>query len=212
MGCTCKPLPRTFFLPSPVLVAPALLGKLLIRRWRGRIWRARLVETEAYLGRGDAAAHSAAGPTARNRVLFGEPGHAYLYLIYGMHLCLNVSTLPAGEAGCVLLRAAADAGGGPISGPGRLTRALHIPHSLNGGDLTSAGALFLADDGFRPEEILVSARIGISKAAQLPYRFFLPGQPAVTQPRRPVLQRLQGAAALSPIATAPAQRLYSGIS
>lgn len=185
MGSNCRPLGRRFFNDDPTRVAPALLGKLLIRRWRGREHRLRLVETEAYCGRDDAAAHAAAGRTARNAVLFGEPGRAYVYLIYGMHWCLNVSTLPDGQAGGVLFRAAEEEGAPPLaySGPGRLTRALGITRACNGRDLTQPGPLYLADDGYETPEIIVTARVGIRKAEQLPYRFYLPAHPAVTRPR-----------------------------
>jgi DNA-3-methyladenine glycosylase len=183
MPSTCRPLPRAFFQPSPDLVAPALLGKLLISR-RGPVERRlRLVETEAYLGSGDRAAHAAAGRTARNAVLFGPPGHAYVYFIYGRHYCLNVSTLPDGVAGGVLFRAAEETGLPPraLAGPARLTRALGIDLRLNGCDLTRPGRLFLADDGFRPARIARGPRIGIRRDAHLPLRFFLPGHPAVTR-------------------------------
>ena len=94
-----------FFNRDPRRVARALLGKLLIRKTSRGILAGRIVETEAYLGQGDAAAHAAAGRTARNSVLFGPPGRAYVYFIYGNHYCLNVSCLPNGVPGCVLLRA-----------------------------------------------------------------------------------------------------------
>jgi len=100
-----KPLLRRFFDRDPRVVAQELLGKLLIRRQGSRIMAGRIVETEAYMGVTDAAAHSAAGITTRNAVLFGPPGYAYVYLIYGNHFCLNVSCMPEGDAGCVLFRA-----------------------------------------------------------------------------------------------------------
>jgi DNA-3-methyladenine glycosylase len=98
-------LKAEFFNRDPRRVARALLGKLLIRKTPRGILAGRIVETEAYLGKGDAAAHAAAGKTARNAVLFGPPGHAYVYFIYGNHYCLNVSCLPDGVPGCVLFRA-----------------------------------------------------------------------------------------------------------
>jgi DNA-3-methyladenine glycosylase len=98
-------LKADFFNRDPRRVARALLGKLLVRKTPGGILAGRIVETEAYLGKGDAAAHSAAGRTARNSVLFGPPGHAYVYFIYGNHYCLNVSCLPDGVPGGVLFRA-----------------------------------------------------------------------------------------------------------
>jgi DNA-3-methyladenine glycosylase len=94
-----------FFNRDPRRVARALLGKLLVRKTPRGIVAGRIVETEAYLGKDDAAAHAASGRTARNAVLFGPPGHAYVYFIYGNHYCLNVSCLPDGDPGCVLFRA-----------------------------------------------------------------------------------------------------------
>jgi len=100
-----SPMRREFFGRDPRQLASELLGKVLLRR-HGRQWLAgRIVETEAYLGAGDSAAHAAAGRTSRNEVLFGPPGHAYVYFIYGNHWCLNVSCEPHGKAGCVLIRA-----------------------------------------------------------------------------------------------------------
>src|SRR5579872_7609702 len=96
-----RPLPRSFYARATVEVARDLLGKVI----RHGPVSARIVETEAYLGVGDATAHSARGPTPRTRVIFGPPGHAYVYLIYGMHHCLNIVAEPEGVAGCVLIRA-----------------------------------------------------------------------------------------------------------
>lgn len=191
-GASPRPLPRRFFNRSPEVVARALLGQWLVRR-RGRTTtRARIVETEAYLGTEDAAAHSARGRTARNAVLFGPPGHAYIYLSYGIHWCLNVSTLPAGRAGCVLLRALEPwpgARGDPrrFSGPGKLTRALDVDRRLNGRDLTRPGPLFLAR-GAPPAEVIVTPRVGITRSPYLPLRFYVAGSPAVSGPKRPRLR------------------------
>ena len=100
-----KLLRRAFFNRDPRLVARELLGKLIVRSEGRKPLAGRIVEVEAYLGAGDLAAHAAAGHTARNAVLWGPPGHAYVYFIYGVHYCLNISCLPAGEAGCLLIRA-----------------------------------------------------------------------------------------------------------
>jgi len=157
-----------FFNRDPQRVARALLGKVLVRKTPRGILAGRIVETEAYLGKGDAAAHAAAGKTARNAVLFGPPGHAYVYFIYGNHYCLNVSCLPDGDPGCVLLRALepvagieqmAEARGMEVakgtdhtkisslisslkkisSGPGRMAEALEITRERdNGKSLVSA--------------------------------------------------------------------------
>jgi DNA-3-methyladenine glycosylase len=192
---TKRPLPREFFARDPRRVARALLGKLLIRD-DGRQRRvARIVETEAYLGTGDAAAHAAAGRTARNEVLFGPPGHAYVYFIYGNHHCLNVSCEPAGKAGSVLIRALEPLVGfktmaqvrgdarraGDLvwltSGPGRLAQAFSITRTRdNGRDLTdSHSGLWLAEDGVAAPRVAVTRRIGIVKAAERRLRYIAKG-------------------------------------
>ncbi|MBW4028002.1 MAG: DNA-3-methyladenine glycosylase [Acidobacteria bacterium] len=186
------PLQRDFFLPTPDRVARALLGKLIVRILDGEHLTGRIVETEAYFGLDDPAAHAYAGETARNRILFGPPGHAYVYFIYGMHYCLNASCEPPGHAGCVLIRALEPLSGLATmarlrrqpasrphlltSGPGKLCQALAITRAdSNGSDLTDPNAsLFFADDGFRPAQIAVTPRIGISKAADHPARFVIP--------------------------------------
>src|SRR5205823_9257601 len=100
-----KLLGRSFFNRDPRTVSRQLLGKLSVRKEGRRVLAGRIVEVEAYLGADDAAAHAATGRTPRNEVLFGPPGHAYVYFIYGVHYCLNISCLPEGDAGCVLIRA-----------------------------------------------------------------------------------------------------------
>jgi len=197
-----RPLPRSFFARDPRRVARQLLGKILIRESsRGRL-TARIVELEAYLGAEDPAAHAAAGRTLRNAVLFGPPGHAYVYFIYGNHYCLNVSCEPEGEAGSVLFRALEPLSGieemararnleiqGPrdlpklTSGPGRLGEAFGITRAHdNGCDLTSpASGLWIGDDGYHPRSISQTPRIGITKAAEVPLRYFLPGNQFVSR-------------------------------
>ncbi len=194
-----------FFARDPRRVGPDLLGKLLLRRENDRALAGRIVEVEAYLGRGDPAAHAAAGLTPRNRVLFGPPGHAYVYFIYGNHYCLNVSCLPEGEPGCVLIRALEPVAGIeemahvrgielPLtasaarlrlvaSGPGRLTQALGITRPRdNDKNLTEPSSdLVLADDGFRPAKIAVTPRIGITKAAAEPLRYVIAGNEFVSR-------------------------------
>lgn len=154
-------LSRAFYCRPTVEVARDLLGKVLVCGGR----RGRIVEVEAYLGEGDEAAHSHKGLTARTRVIFGPPGHAYVYLIYGMYHCLNVVVEPEGQAGCVLIRAVEGAG----DGPGKLTRALGITLEHYGADLTR-GALRI-EEGAAPARIEVTPRIGIRKSAELPLRF-----------------------------------------
>jgi len=195
------PLTRAFFARSPRRVARDLLGKILLRDAGQLHLSARVVEVEAYLGINDPAAHAAAGNTARTSVLFGPPGHAYVYFIYGNHYCLNVSCEREGKAGSVLFRALEPLFGmqemarargitlrGPgdlpklTSGPGRLAQAFGITRLRdNGCDLTSpASGLWLAEDGFLPRTIQVTPRIGISKATDQPLRYLLAGNPFVS--------------------------------
>lgn len=201
---------REFFLPAPEIVAPRLLGKLLARRTADGWLAGRIVEVEAYLGphiteTPDPAAHSFRGVTDRNRVMFGPPGHSYVYFIYGAHFCVNITCEPEGLAGCILVRALepvlgrdamAKNRGIPASvpdreltaGPGRLCQALNItrpPH--NGLDLLGpASPLQLRDDGFAVPAVEITTRIGIRHAADLPLRFSIAGHPCVS--RRTVLR------------------------
>jgi DNA-3-methyladenine glycosylase len=193
-------LARDFYLDSPDVVARKLLGKLLVRRIHGEVLAGRIVEAEAYFGVDDPAAHAFAGKTARNAVLFGPPGVAYVYFIYGVHYCLNISCEPEGQAGCVLLRALepvkgqatmarlrglpADAAARLVaSGPGKLCRALGIARAQhNGVDVTEAAAeLRVVDDGFAAGEIGEGPRVGIRKAAERPLRFWLSGNTCVSR-------------------------------
>ena len=191
---------RDFYLERPEVVARELLGKLLIRKINGQALIGRIVETEAYLGENDPAAHSFAGLTNRNAVLFGPPGHAYVYFIYGMYYCLNVSCEPDGQAGGVLFRALEPVAGlaemaklrglpAPVSprlltsGPGRLCLALGITREgVNGIDLTSAeSALHIDDNGYVPQSVTVTPRIGIRKAYAMPLRFLISGNRFVSK-------------------------------
>jgi len=199
-----SPLPREFYDRDPRRVSRELLGKVLVRREGRRVRTARIVEVEAYLGVDDPAAHSFAGRTLRNAVLFGPPGYAYVYFIYGNHYCLNVSCLPDGVAGGVLFRALEPLAGIDemararsvgidstrdlrklTSGPGRLAEAFSITRERdNGKDLTSARSdLFIADDGYRVRRILTTPRIGITKAAERPLRYLIAGNEFVSGPR-----------------------------
>ena len=203
------PLTREFFARDAIAVARELLGKLLIRREGRRLLAGRIVEDEAYLGAADPAAHAYAGRTPRNEVLFGPPGHAYVYFIYGNHYCTNVSCMPEGDAGCVLLRALEPVWGLPAmaeargleltsessrsqlrlisSGPGRMSEALEITRARdNGKDLTTRqSGLWFADDGYRPARIAVTPRIGIRKAVEEQLRFVIAGNPFVSGKRIP---------------------------
>jgi DNA-3-methyladenine glycosylase len=170
---------------------------------------ARIVEVEAYLGESDPASHAAPGLTPRNAVMFGPPGFAYVYFIYGVHYCLNVSCQREGLAGAVLFRAAEPLAGWEemarardvvvkaprdlrklTSGPGRLAQAFGITRSRdNGCDLTSpASGLWIGDDGFRRArrvKVTVTTRVGIRKAAEWPLRFFLTGNSFVSARKGP---------------------------
>ena len=177
-------------------MARDLLGKVLVRQAPDLLLAARIVEVEAYLGINDPAAHAAAGNTARNSVLFGPPGFAYVYFIYGNHYCLNVSCEREGKAGCVLFRALEPLLGleemsrarGVVvqasrdlpkltSGPGRLAQAFGITRaSDNGRDLTyPRSGLWIGTDDFRAKGIVLTPRIGITKAADQPLRYILQG-------------------------------------
>ena len=173
------PLARAFYLRPAPQVARELLGKILaFEHASGRI-----VETEAYLGEDDGAAHSARGITPRTRVIFGEPGHAYIYFIYGMYNCQNIVCEPEGIAGCVLIRALEPISGlnGLANGPGKLTRAMGIKIAHNGVDVTKGPITIHAPEENEPFEIAISARIGITKSADLPLRFFIKGNRSVSR-------------------------------
>jgi DNA-3-methyladenine glycosylase len=175
-------LPRTFYERETVEVARSLLGKVIVHgKTAGRI-----VETEAYLGVNDLAAHASKGVTPRTRVIFGPPGHAYVYFIYGMYECLNLVAEPDGVAGCVLIRAveplcglaamkrrrpAAKRVEDLASGPGKLTMALGITRALYGRDVTKGDFTVRALDPEPAFEILTTPRIGIRECADLPLRF-----------------------------------------
>ncbi|HEY1810443.1 MAG TPA: DNA-3-methyladenine glycosylase [Acidobacteriaceae bacterium] len=190
----CPVIPRPFYIHPPDQVARGLLGKILVRRCEGEWLSGRIVEVEAYFGLGDEAAHAFAGKTRRNEVLFGPPGFAYVYFIYGMHYCVNISCEPEDQAGSVLLRAlepleglatmgrlrGVEPGANPrllASGPGRLCQALGITRDLhNGVDVTDRhSGLHVEDDGFVAGQIAVLPRVGIRKAADRPLRFALAG-------------------------------------
>jgi len=168
-------LRRSFYARSTVQVARELLGKVLVHGPAAGI----IVETEAYLGGGDdLAAHSARGITDRTGVIFGPPGHAYVYLIYGMYECLNLVAEPDGRPGCVLIRAIEPVSGMPnqrANGPGKLTRAMGITRALNGADVTRGPLVVRAPIRAAAIAIEVTPRIGITKSADLPLRFTIKG-------------------------------------
>ena len=183
-------VPRSFYNRAPDLVAKDLLGKLLVRTYHGRPLVGRITEVEAYFGTDDAASHAAMGATARNAIMFGPPGFAYVYFIYGMHWCLNVSCLPEGVAGAVLFRALLPMKGiatmarlrnqlptakpaALTGGPGKLCQAMGITHAAGHGvDFTSRRSpIRIMDDGHPLPAIDITPRIGLTKAADLPLRF-----------------------------------------
>jgi len=178
-------LPHAFYERPTIEVARDLLGKILVNRRAAGV----IIETEAYLGGGeDLAAHSARGLTPRTKVLFGPPGHAYVYFIYGMHECLNLVAEPDGQAGCVLIRAldpicglaamfrrrpTARKPSELASGPGNLTRAMDISRAHNGRDITKGSLVVRKWKQEPPLQIEVTPRVGITKSADFPLRFLV---------------------------------------
>lgn len=194
MTRTLTRLDRSFFARPATTVAPELVGKLLVRADDGIV--ARLAETEAYMAH-DPACHAYGRRTPRNEVLYGPAGHAYVYFNYGMHWCLNIATGQDGSAEGCLLRAAEPLEGlgllrerrngardrDLLRGPGRLGQAFGLDGSWSGRDVCGDGPLFLADDGQRPP-VVAGQRVGVSRAADLPWRFVVPGSPWVSAYKR----------------------------
>lgn len=194
-GESGTPLPRAFYARDTVTVARALLGQVLVRVLAdGQHLRARIVETEAYGGTEDLASHAARGRTPRAAIMFGEPGYAYVYFIYGMYFCLNAVTESDGVPGAVLIRGAVPVTGietmhahrprarslhDLCNGPGKLCQALAIDRALNGHDLAAGRSLYL-EAGTPPaaDRIMATPRVGIRADAwglQVPWRFVLAG-------------------------------------
>src|SRR5438034_8247065 len=180
-------LPREFYDRDTIIVAKELLGKFLVHESE-RVKRVgKIVEVEAYLGPHDLAAHSAKGLTERTKVMFGPPGHAYVYLIYGMYHCMNVVTERDGHASAVLLRAIEPVKNieGRTCGPGLLCRAMRIDRHLNAHDLVSDTFYIAAPPGVGPLRIVKRPRIGVDYArqwAKKPLRFYIKGSPFVSRP------------------------------
>jgi DNA-3-methyladenine glycosylase len=188
----CGPvLKRSFYIRTATEVARDLLGKVLVH---GPTAGA-IVETEAYLGGDDLASHSARGITDRTRVIFGPPGYAYVYFIYGMYECLNLVAEPEGQPGCVLIRALEPVAGLELmqqrrpaarkaedlaSGPGKLTLALGITRAQNGADVTRGNMTVHEPAPARKFEIAISPRMGITKCADWPLRFYIRGNAFVS--------------------------------
>jgi DNA-3-methyladenine glycosylase len=191
-------LPRGFYDRDTIEVAKELLGKVLVREMPAGRLTVKIVETEAYVGPHDKACHASRGMTDRNRVMFGEPGHAYVYFIYGMYYCLNLVTEREGYPAAVLIRAGEPLGGVDTmwalrkkakklreltSGPGRLCMALGIDRALNGVDLCKKGPLYVEDGGSEKHDVVSGRRIGVDYAAEYrdkPWRFYIKNSPYVS--------------------------------
>jgi DNA-3-methyladenine glycosylase len=187
-------LGRSFYSRYTLDVARELLGCVLVRRVGGRTLSGRIVEVEAYRGSDDPASHSYRRTTKRSAVMFGEAGHVYMFFAYGNHWCLNFTAEKEGEPGGVLIRALEPVAGvekmmrnrgvselGRLAdGPGKLTQALEIDGSFNGEDLVTSDRIYVeGKEGAVP--VKASPRIGISKAKELPWRFFVEGSPFVSK-------------------------------
>ncbi|HOL70776.1 MAG TPA: DNA-3-methyladenine glycosylase [Bryobacteraceae bacterium] len=187
-----RTLPREFYARDTVEVARDLLGTILIHEGAA----GRIVETEAYLGPEDLAAHASRGVTNRTRVLFGPPGHAYVYFIYGKHECLNLVAQPEGTPGCVLIRALEPLAGiaemkkrrpaarsieDLASGPGKLTAALNITRRHYGADVTQGSLIVRECLSKTPFEIVTTPRIGIRHCSDWPLRFIIAGNRFVSR-------------------------------
>jgi DNA-3-methyladenine glycosylase len=199
-------LKRAFYNRPTVEVARDLLGKVLVHKGAAGV----IVETEAYLGGDDLAAHSARGVTDRTRVIFGPPGHAYVYFVYGMYECLNLVAEPDGQPGCVLIRALEPVVGVDLmrrrrpsarrledlaSGPGKLTQAMAITRAQNGADLTRGALVVRQPAEDRAIEIGVTPRIGIRHCADWPLRFLIRGNGFVSR-SQPLRSDASGTAAV----------------
>ena len=184
-ACGVQKLPRTFYDRDTTLVARELLGKLLVHQSRGVTRIGRIVETEAYVGPHDLAAHSSKGLTPRTQVMFGPPGHAYVYLIYGMYYCMNVVTEREGHGSAVLLRALEPVKNieGRTCGPGLLSRAMEIDKRLDAHDLLSDDFFIALPDSPADFKIAKSPRVGVDYAkhwARRHLRFYIKGNPFVS--------------------------------
>ena len=194
MALTSPRLPREFFARDPVVLARDLLGRVLFSKTPQGLLAGRIVETEAYTGEADPASHAFRGRSARNAVMFGPAGHAYVYFSYGMHHCLNVTAEVPGTAGAVLLRALEPLAGvdlmrargdhGPeprlLSGPGKIGRAFGLTLNDNGRDFTRGPLGIAAGSPVPDRQVAASRRIGISRAVDLPYRFSVLGSRSVS--------------------------------
>lgn len=198
-----KALKQDFFERPTDVVARDLLGKILVRREVDRFISGRIVEVEAYFGPGDPGSHARNGQTPRSIVMFGPPGHAYVYFCYGMHYLFNIVTEPKGTAGAVLVRALEPLAGIDImvarrktedvralcSGPARLTQALDIDLTYNSLPLEPEFGLYVADDGYNVDDVIRTPRIGIPVHPDDMYRFVVADSPFVSSRTHGVRQR-----------------------
>jgi DNA-3-methyladenine glycosylase len=202
------PLPRAFYARPTLIVAPDLLGKVLVHRTRSGLTSGIIVEVEAYVGESDPACHAAPGPTKRNAPMYGPPGHAYVYLNYGVHPLVNVVTEPVKSPAAILIRALEPLDGIPLmrrrrgrsrtsrharrvtrisdhslcKGPGNVTHALGITLKETGIDLVG-DKLYIEDRGHRIEEVTWSPRIGISVGTEHHWRCYAQGHVCVSGKR-----------------------------
>jgi DNA-3-methyladenine glycosylase len=195
-------IPRDFFARHSVEVAPGILGLVLEHETAAGLVAVELTEVEAYAGSADPASHAYRGETRRNAVMFGPPGHAYVYFTYGMHFCVNLVCLGQDSASAVLLRAGAVIAGEDLArarrtrgaasiasrdlarGPARLCQALDIDRSLDGADVCAADSPLRVRAGARHParsgHIVAGPRVGVSSAAEVPWRFWYEGEPTVS--------------------------------
>lgn len=194
-------LPKKFYLNDPVNLAPQLLGKIFVRKFNRKILSGRIVEVEAYRGKDDPAAHSFGGITKRNEIMFREGGYLYVYFTYGMHFCANIVTGNGNEGCAVLIRAVEPLDGIDImalnrfdkknisgtekinltNGPAKICYAFSITRNENGTDLTGSKIYLTDASGISKDNIVQTTRIGIKKAVDYPWRFYIKDNPYVSK-------------------------------
>lgn len=194
-------LPRSFFARDTHIVARALLGKKLVRHIGRTVVGGRITEVESYAGVDDLASHAARGRTARTEIMFGPAGYAYIYLVYGIHYCFNITTEEKEFPAAILVRALEPVDGivymqrargtntlhALTTGPGKLTQALSITSALNQEDLAHSRRIYIVDDGYviAPRDIVTTTRIGVGyagKSATRPWRYYVKASPYISKP------------------------------
>lgn len=187
-------LPREFYARDTALVARELLGQVLVHDTPEGLTAGRIVETEAYL-QGDPACHASRGMTPRNRVMFGPPGHAYVYIIYGLHHCFNVVTAGEGVGEAVLVRALEPLEGIPLMrsrrgkesmkdlcrGPAMLVQSMGISRDNNGEDMVGGKLVVCRGEAVAENEVVITTRVGIKQGAELPLRFYIKGNSYISR-------------------------------